>query len=534
MDAKQGYMPSEISEICTRLKIRAYNGFFSLTEYSSTLNMDTDCDSERGRRRKQHSSSSGQRRRRQLARKALLRENQLNAEIAHRPQEATAAVARHEMTPVSPQQQQWPRGPGNELHEASLEGSTERLVALLSDGSIDVDQRDRTTGYTPLMIASFNDCTRAARILLNKGANLSKVADGSFSFTALHCSAAHGRLAVSKMLVEAGADLEAVTTGSGFTPLHIAAGFGHSEVMKMLIEAGANPNHSYGTKGSTPLYLAATEGQVDAVKVLLRAKADPLLTTTVGEEGITSTPLDVAAQNGHFEVVRELVQQVGIEGCGGASEGVDALEQAARKQHLDIMAMLANVGVVDTGRALVMAAASSRELSVKSLLQQRKGDGAAYVNQGVDGAPPLLFATGFHGLSPPSPRIVRLLVDAGADTTWAVRDTNIEGEVIFHGTSLDLTERMLRDEKKIKGKDATAEQLHRLEGIRRLLMRVEAVRAISFLWPVDTPSAIATTAVERTCRKVAASTPLRMMLPILRRRARKLRVLLAALSRLVV
>ena len=51
---------------------------------------------------------------------------------------------------------------------------------------------------------------------------------------------------------------------------------------------------------------------MDAVKVLIRAKADPLLTTS--QSGKTFVPLDVAAQDGHIEVVRELVQKHGIEG----------------------------------------------------------------------------------------------------------------------------------------------------------------------------------------------------------------------------
>ena len=89
---------------------------------------------------------------------------------------------------------------------------------------------------------------------------------------------------------------------------------------------------------------------------------------------------------------------------------------------------------------------------------------------------------------------------------------------------------MLR-EKKTAGKDATEHQRRRLEGIRRLLMRVGAIHAVSFLWPVDIPSMMGATEVAN--RKVAASTPLRMMLPILRRRARRPRVLLAALFRWV-
>lgn len=42
-----------------------------------------------------------------------------------------------------------PRGPEYELHYAARDGSIERTRALLSRGSIDIDERD-PTGWTPL------------------------------------------------------------------------------------------------------------------------------------------------------------------------------------------------------------------------------------------------------------------------------------------------------------------------------------------------------------------------------------------------
>lgn len=43
-------------------------------------------------------------------------------------------------------------------------------------------------------------------------------------------------------------------------------------------------------------------------------------------------------------------------------------------------------------------------------------------------------------------------------------------------------------EKTLLGENATKEQLNGLEGIRRLLLRVEAVHATSWLWQSDVPS----------------------------------------------
>ncbi len=425
------------------------------------------------------------------------------------------------MPSVSPRQQ-CPRGPQNALHTAAVGGSTERTVALLSARTIDIDQANEE-GQTPLMLASLFGRSSVARVLLDHGANVSAVSDGGF--TALHDSATRGDHAISKMLVKAGADLEAVAAAGGYTPLQVAATRGHAEVMSVLIEAGANLNNR-GLHGWTPLCSAANKGHRGAIKMLLQAKADPLLGAT--EAGQVLLPLDIAARNGHSEVARELVQHVGVEGCGGASGGVIALASAAANQHVDIMTMLTNAGVVDTGMALVQAAAGAREASVKFLLLQRKGGKTAYVNfRESCGFTPLLMATGPAGRYSPSPRIARLLVDAGADTAWSIR---LLGSSVDE-TPLALTTRMLR-EKKIEGKDATGEQLHKLEGVRRLLLRVEAVHASSWQWPVNLP-AVVHTAVKGT-RETKVRPPLKRMLPLLRRRARRPRVILAALRRWVV
>lgn len=66
------------------------------------------------------------------------------------------------------------------------------------------------------------------------------------------------------------------------------------------------------------------------------------------------------AFHGRSTVVRELIQTLGIEGCGGEGGGLHALGAAA-----DVMAMLMDAGVVvDTGSALHTTAGCSREASV--------------------------------------------------------------------------------------------------------------------------------------------------------------------------
>lgn len=265
------------------------------------------------------------------------------------------------------------------------------------------------------------------------------------------------------------------------------------------------------------------DGDVDVTKELLRANANAQLSWMDRSAGYTIFPVDMAAGCGHSEMVSELLQQRGIEGCGGGSGGVDALHAAAQHNHVDIVAMLIDAGVVDTGTALIGAAERGHEAPVQLLLQEHRekyAGGGAYVNNTRDD--PLdrtpLRRSIVEACRACAPRVVRLLVDAGVDTASAVPITKTQGDygAVFDTTLLDFTTRNLR-KKTAGGKAATEEELHRLKAIRRLLLRVEAVHAVSWLWLNDAPQ---NGHVGGGLQKAkTTSAPVLRMLPTLRRRA---------------
>lgn len=251
--------------------------------------------------------------------------------------------------------------------------------------------------------------------------------------------------------------------------------------------------------------------------------------------GRTLGPLVVAAGCGHVEVVREFIRQVGIEGCGGKQGGsLDALCFASDKQQLDTMATLTDAGVVDTGVTLHGSIQYGREASVKFLLQRQGGRRPAckdaYLNnRDGSGRTPLFQSS--DGCHPGTPRIVRMLVDAGADTASEVRVTNTAGVVEFAGTPLVFTNRSLRW-KSVRGRAATEEQLNRLLAISRLLSRVDAVHAVSWLWPNAAP-VVDRAAKDARQTKMNSSSLTRMLLILRRRNAATRRVLVADLFRWV-
>lgn len=428
---------------------------------------------------------------------------------------------------------QWPRGPRNALHDAASHGVVACIVSMLSSGSFDIDEGD-PQGFTPLMCAAFGGHALVTRILLNKRANVFIKEDQGA--TALFFSVQLGYLDVTNLLVQSGSDLEA-RNNFGYTPLHRAAVAGHTEVARVLIQAGSNPN-CRGPSGSTPLWGAALQGHKDIAMLLLRAKANPLLATKNGNGG-AALPLDVAAQHGHTDVVLELIERVGIEGCGGASGGIDALCFAGKFEQVGVMAILTDAGVADTGEALCVVAESGCEGSVEFLLQeqQRKEWATSCTTSYVDAGGP--FRDRKHCRTPLgcsidacSPRVARRLLDAGADTARGVHDSIKVVSATSKDTPLAYTIRSI-GELTADGRDAHEDKLHKLEAIRRLLLQVDAVHAISWLWLRDTSSAGANDAEGTTRTKMtpAAGTQLRLMLPIVRRRSRRPGVLLAALWR---
>jgi len=123
-------------------------------------------------------------------------------------------------------------------------------------------------------------------------------ADG---FTALHLAAFFGKTEAARTLIEAGASGDVYSHNDMHVqPLHSAAAGRHHEVCRLLIAAGADVN-ARQRHGFTPLHAAAQHGDVELVELLLSAGADPRAPRDDGE-----TPADTAEAAGHTDVARRL------------------------------------------------------------------------------------------------------------------------------------------------------------------------------------------------------------------------------------
>ena len=80
-------------------------------------------------------------------------------------------------------------------------------------------------------------------------------------------------MAIVLALLEAGANVSTVTHGGGYTPLHVAAVGRRAEIGRVLIEAGADYD-AMNTNEITPLHLAAKNGDLVFARMLADSGAD--------------------------------------------------------------------------------------------------------------------------------------------------------------------------------------------------------------------------------------------------------------------
>ena len=128
-------------------------------------------------------------------------------------------------------------GVGAELDdfEAASLGSVECLGELLdADPGLATTRSD--DDFTALHFAAFFDGPEAARLLLERGADVNAFADNELGVHPLNSAAAAGRADVARVLLEHGADPDA-RTRSGHAPLDAAEANGNAELAELLRRA---------------------------------------------------------------------------------------------------------------------------------------------------------------------------------------------------------------------------------------------------------------------------------------------------------
>jgi hypothetical protein len=128
--------------------------------------------------------------------------------------------------------------------------------AKLDSATADMQPRRKASSYSDLWSAVAAGNRDEVGRLLAAGSKVNSKQPGSGS-TPLNTAAVFGRTAIAKLLIEKGADVS-VPNADGNTALHIASFFSHLDFVKLLLENGASVD-AKSAKGETPIDVVAAD-----------------------------------------------------------------------------------------------------------------------------------------------------------------------------------------------------------------------------------------------------------------------------------
>src|SRR5688572_11168189 len=310
------------------------------------------------------------------------------------------------------------------LQLAATNGSVPMIDRLLKAGANPNEPLTRARD-TALMMAARTGATGALRLLLEAGADVN-VKETWGGTTALMWAVSEGHLEAARLLIAAGADVKArsnfvaAANGRGFegrtplpnatdaktaefasgwlTPLMLAAREGHVELSRLLVSAGADVNAAAGD-GKTALALAIFNGNYEVASFLVDNKADVNMA-----DAQRFTPLFYAVDRRNMETAPNFPWMVTL----------DPLPL--------IRKMLEGSPRIVFATAL-MRAAFAGDLELVKLLLDRGADPKIISRDSenmLSAAAGLGFIHGYHRGKSPEERlqVVKLFVELGNDVNW--------------------------------------------------------------------------------------------------------------------
>jgi ankyrin repeat protein len=315
----------------------------------------------------------------------------------------------------------WPEtGSGTTaLIRAAERGSLAAMAMLLRQGA-DPDQANREN-WTPLMEAADKSQPGAVRLLVDAGADL-EAQETRGGKTALMVAARSDSATMVALLLDSGTDVGARSASNGMTALHFALQSRRDSdpddsrgaavaVITELLAAGADVNQA-ADDGWTPLMSAVANGETDRVRLMLDSGAG---LQDFDHKGRTA--LALAAENGNGTLVDLLIVRGAAQDLVGVAPDVRGGQIAAgvASGSLEIVRKLAEAGLpleaenIIGRHPLTLAGGSGFDDIVDYLLA---GGFPPDLRNSSDGSTALMWAANGGHI-----QIVQALLDAGADPT---------------------------------------------------------------------------------------------------------------------
>jgi len=190
--------------------------------------------------------------------------------------------------------------PPKSLQEAAAEGDAEAVKSMIAQGAY-VDGREDGFRKTALHRTAISGHKDVAKLLIDAGARLDAKSGGS---SPLRYAVERGHKEVAELLIAKGANVNA-TNGAGDTPLHSAVRAGYKDIVGLLIAKGADVN-TKNNDGDTPLHSAIKAVHRDIIELLIAKGAYVNAKNNAGR-----TPIDLAMNQGRKDIAKLLLSKSG-------------------------------------------------------------------------------------------------------------------------------------------------------------------------------------------------------------------------------
>ncbi|OKO98115.1 Receptor-interacting serine/threonine-protein kinase 4 [Penicillium subrubescens] len=277
------------------------------------------------------------------------------------------------------------------LHQAASNGHDDVIQLLLSHG-VDVNSTD-PGGHTALHFAAFHGHKSTTKLLLSTPGIDIAASDGEGA-TAL-CAAARGnhRSVALQILAEEPANVNARCLGqktalhfAGWTALSYAAGQGDLRMLELLL---TRTDLDLNVSRASPIYLAAERGHLEVVRRLVSFEE-----VDINQTVWHKSPLFIAIENGYRGVAKLLLEQGSrLDVNAKTSLGDTALHMAVSYGNLDIVELLLKDDRLDvTGinrygeSALELAARNGKEHVVRRLCRDRRARNVRHFRSAMEAA----------------------------------------------------------------------------------------------------------------------------------------------------
>ena len=281
-------------------------------------------------------------------------------------------------------------------------GSQEKKQEMMKLETAADIQGQRPRLLSCLHLAAYHGHSKLVDLFINQGMDVNHL--NGKKDTALLWAARWGHNSIVNALIGHGADRD-VKNDKGSTALHWAVRYEHSKTVQLLLEKGAKPNTERTVGLVAPLVVASAYGNNEIVKLLLehpecnvnicirggeipihhaaREGCKDVMTTLLNhgaildaKDDLGDTPLLLAAQNGHSELVYQLITR-GADVNHRNHEGNDTWYYAIDIKDNDLLETLLSACLVKkidmTNRQpLCIAASIGRNDKIKFLLENNQ------------------------------------------------------------------------------------------------------------------------------------------------------------------